>query len=165
MEEDAVRASAILLAAAALLAPLALSAQPQAPPAAAPASLDALRDAVHADKRGVVERNLELTEEEARRFWPIYDDYQRQLDKIVKRRNRGVLDYVQAEARMTDANARRIASEILTADGEEQKLRERNFKKLSSVLPARKAVRYLQIENKIQTLNRYEVAETIPLVR
>jgi hypothetical protein len=66
---------------------------------------------------------------------------------------------------MTDANAKRIAKEVLGADADEQKLRQSHFKKLLAALPARKAVRYLQIENKIRTLNRYDIAERIPLVR
>jgi len=83
----------------------------------------------------------------------------------VRRQNRAFLDYINAESSMTDANAKRIAKEILEADADEQKLRERQFKKLLAALPARKAVRYLQIENKIRTLNRYDIAERIPLVR
>ena len=135
-------------------------------PSAAPANTpDSVRQAVQSDKRGLVERNMQLTPEEAKKFWPLYDAYQAGLDPIVQRQNRAILDYVNAESTMTDANARRIAREVLDADADEQKLRERQFKKLLAALPARKAVRYLQIENKIRTLNRYDIAERIPLVR
>src|SRR4051812_45959926 len=102
-----------------LAAPLSLLAQDtkQASPVAAPSSNDALRQAVRADKRGVVERNLQLTGAEAKAFWPIYDDYQQQLEKIVKRRNRAVIDYVHTESTLTDANAKRIAREIIAEIG------------------------------------------------
>ena len=66
---------------------------------------------------------------------------------------------------MTDANAKRIAREILAADADEQRLRERQLRKLLAALPARKAVRYMQIENKIRTIDRYDLAERMPLVR
>lgn len=135
------------------------------PVAATPGDLDAVRQAIRTDKRGLVERNLQLTAEEAKRFWPVYDEYQRDLDKVVQRQNRAVLDYVNTESAMTDGNAKRIAREVLKADMDEEKLRERNFRKVSSVLPARKAVRYLQIENKIATVRRYDLAERIALVR
>jgi len=78
---------------------------------------------------------------------------------------RAVLDYVNSESSLTDANAKRIARELLAADGEEQKLRERTAKKMAGALPAKKAVRFLQIENKLRTLNRYDIAERIPLVK
>jgi len=135
-------------------------------PTAAPANTpDSVRQAVQTDKRALVERNMQLTPEEAKKFWPIYDVYQDNLEPIVRRQNRAFLDYINAESSMTDANAKRIAKEILEADADEQKLRERQFKKLLAALPARKAVRYLQIENKIRTLNRYDIAERMPLVR
>jgi len=70
---------------------------------------DSLRRAVRTDKRGLVERNMQLTAQEASKFWPIYDAYQKQLDRLAERENRAILDYINAENTMTDANAKRIA--------------------------------------------------------
>ena len=126
---------------------------------------DSLRRAVRTDKRGLVERNMQLTAQEAAKFWPIYDAYQQQLDRLAERENRAILDYVNAENTMTDANAKRIARELLKAEEDEQSLRQKQFRRMLGVLPARKAVRYLQIENKIRTLQRYDIAEHVTLVR
>jgi Spy/CpxP family protein refolding chaperone len=160
--------TAVFLVACAAAAPAAAQA-PQSSPAPAAqtgqARVDAVREAARTDKRGLVERNMQLTAEEAKRFWPLYDAYQADLERIVQRQNRAVLDFVNSEATMTDANAKRIALEVVAADKEELQLRERQLRKLLVVLPARKAVRYTQIENKIRTLNRYDIAERIPLVR
>ena len=128
-------------------------------------AVDAVRQAARTDKRALVEKNMQLTPAEAKRFWPVYDSYQSDLEKIVRRQNRAVLDYVNGESSMTDANAKRIAREVLSADTEEQQLRERQFRRVSAVLPPKKAVRYLQIENKIRTIDRFDMAEQIPLVR
>ena len=129
------------------------------------AAADAVREAARVDKRGLVERNMELTGKEAKAFWPLYDEYQKDLDRIVKRQNRAVLDYVNATSNMTEENARRIAREVVAADVEEVRLREKSLRRFSSVLPAKKAVRYIQIENKLRALNRFDMAEKIPLVR
>jgi len=126
---------------------------------------DSLRRAVRTDKRGLVERNMQLTAQEAAKFWPIYDAYQQQLDRLAERENRAILDYINAENTMTDANAKRIARELLKAEEDEQSLRQKQFRRMLGVLPARKAVRYLQIENKIRTLQRYDIAEHLTLVR
>ena len=136
-----------------------------AAPAATPQTPDTVRHAARTDKRGLVEKNMQLTADEARGFWPLYDEYQAKLDDIVDKQNRAVLDYVNAESTMTDANAKRIARELLAADLDEVKLRERYFRKMQNVLPAKKAARYMQIENKLRTLQRYDIAERIPLVR
>jgi Spy/CpxP family protein refolding chaperone len=137
----------------------------QAPERGSPEAVDAVRQAVRTDKRGLVAKNMELTDAEAKKFWPLYDGYQADLDRIRKRQNRAVLDYVNAQSSMTDGNAKRIAREILDAEAEEQKLRERQLKEVSKALPATKAVRYLQIENKIRILNQYDTASQISLLK
>ncbi|HEX4781358.1 MAG TPA: hypothetical protein VH301_11435 [Usitatibacter sp.] len=136
-----------------------------AEPATPGYTADKLRMEARTDKRGLVERNMELTSEEAKRFWPVYDRYQRDLERILRRQNRAMNDYIHAEASMTDANAKRIGREIVESDADEQKLRERTLGKLLSVLPARKAVRYFQIENKVRAVQRYDIAEHMALVR
>ena len=151
-------------AAAILVALIAFDTPAQAPATPAPAA-DSLRQAAATDKRALIEKNMQLSADEAKKFWPIYDEYQRDLDRIVQKQNRAVLDYVNGESSMTDANARRIAKEVIAADADEQKLRERTAKKMVAALPAKKAVRFLQIENKLRALNRYDLAERIPLVR
>lgn len=159
------RALIVVAIAGALAAPAAWA---QGTKAAAPAvqqTPDSVRQAVRSDKRGLVERNMQLTGTEAARFWPLYDEYQEKLDKIVDRQNRAVLDYINAESTMTDANAKRLAREVLESDEDEVKLRGRYFRKIANVLPAKKAARYMQIENKLRILQRYDIAERIPLVR
>ena len=140
------------------------AAQAPLPPEDA-AKIAAVREQARTDKRTLVEKNMQLTPDEAKKFWPLYDDYQKSLEKIVQRQNRAVLDYVNAESSMTDGNAKRIAREVLAADAEEQRLRERTLAKMLKVLPARKAVRYVQIENKLRAAQRYDFAERISLVR
>jgi hypothetical protein len=154
------------VAATALAACVGWAAAIEAPPVPPGASaVDTVRQAARIDKRTLVEKNMQLTADEAKRFWPLYEDYQRKLDVIVQRQNHAFLDYIGSEAAMTNANAARIGREILAADADEQKLRERQLRKLLAALPARKAVRYMQIENKIRAIDRYDVAERMPLVR
>ena len=129
------------------------------------ASMDTLRQQVKANPRGVVESSLDLTASEAQKFWPLYDRYHRDLDRIVARQNSAILDYIQAEPTMTDANAKRIANEMLKADADELRLREKQLRDTLRVLPARKAVRYIQLETRIRTLNRYDVADQLALVK
>jgi len=108
---------------------------------------------------------MQLTEAEAKKFWPIYDAYARDLEAISKRQNRAVLDYVNQESSMTDANAKRLVDELLGADGDELKLRKSIYEKVRGAISVRKAARFLQIENKLRTLQRYDVSSQVPLVR
>lgn len=120
---------------------------------------------IQADKKGIVARSMDLTADEANKFWPLYENFQRELAVPQSAYTRAVLDYVAADGKLTDANAKRIAEQVLAADRDEARLREKHFKQLLKVLPAHKAARYMQIENKIQAVVRYESAKAIPLVQ
>jgi len=150
---------------ASILAVPAALAQAPAPDRGTPAAVDAIRQAAKDDRRGLVEKNMQLTEAEAKKFWPIYDAYARDLEAISKRQNRAVLDYVNQESSMTDANAKRLVDELLGADGDELKLRKSTYDKVRGAVSVRKAARFLQIENKLRTLQRYDVSSQVPLVR
>ena len=143
-------------------AAIALPATAQDKPAS---NMEILQQKLKADKKLIVADNMELTQTEAGKFWPIYDAYQKDLDRVLARQNKAIVEYVNQSSTMTDANAKRIARELLDADAEEQRLRERQLKKLYAALPARKAIRYLQIENKIRTLQHYDMGAQIPLVQ
>ena len=155
---------AMLLATGLATAPTVL-AQAPAPERGSPAAIDAVRQAAKDDRRGLVGKNMQLTEAEAKKFWPLYDAYAGDLEAITKRQNRAVLDYINQESSMTDANAKRLVDELLAADADELKLRKRAYDKVRAVLPVRKAARFLQIENKLRTMQRYDVASQVPLVR
>jgi Spy/CpxP family protein refolding chaperone len=153
------------LLAAAFALPAAFAQAPAAPDRGSPAAIDAIRQAAKDDRRGLVEKNMQLTDAEAKKFRPVYDTYANELEAIAKRQNRAVLDYVNQESSMTDANAQRLAGELLATDADEMKLRKRTYEKLRALLNARKAARFVQIENKLRTLQRYDVASQVPLVR
>jgi hypothetical protein len=118
---------------------------------------------IQADKKAIVEKSLPLTPAEAKKFWPLYDKVQKELDAPHREYALAVRDYVGAEKSMTDANAARLARVVLAASVSEAKIRERQFKEVSKVLPGVKAARYMQIENKMQAVQRYETAKAIPL--
>jgi hypothetical protein len=120
---------------------------------------------IQADKKGIVAKSMDLTPEEAKKFWPLYDAFQRELAVPQNAYTRVVLDYIAAEHSLTDANAKRLADQVLAASKEEARLQEKHYRQLLKVLPARKAARYMQIENKIQAVVRYEAAKAIPLVQ
>ena len=137
-----------------------------APAAAAPAMLSSaeLRARIQSDKKGIIQRNLPLTEKEAKDFWPIYDKYEQELAGPQSVINRSIIDYVNAGTNITDANAKRIVDQILKAQVNEAKIRQSQFAKVSKVLPAAKAARFMQLENKMRSVILYETASAIPLV-
>ncbi|HTN50563.1 MAG TPA: hypothetical protein VMK32_14140 [Burkholderiaceae bacterium] len=119
---------------------------------------------IQADKKGIVAKSMDLTPAEAKKFWPLYDQFERELAVPQASYTRAVLDYIAADGTLTDANAKRITEQVLAASRDEARLRDKHYRQLLKVLPARKATRYMQIESKIQAIVRYESANAIPLV-
>ena len=129
-------------------------------------NMQILRDKIKADKKFVVAENMQLTESEAKGFWPVYDAYQKDLGKINKRMVTMIESYADAfnGNSMDNAKAKKMTAEFLAIQADEVKQMQSYVPKLSKVLPASKVLRYLQIENKIRTLVKYELAIQIPLV-
>jgi hypothetical protein len=152
---------AVLMAVAFGVAPLSLA---QDKPAD---NMQILRDKIRADKKLVVAVNMELTESEAKGFWSIYEQYQKDLQKI----NQRMVNLLQSYAddyrnkSLTDEKARKLIDEALAIDRAEASIKSAYAPKLSKVLPAIKVMRYLQIENKIRAVVRYDIASGVPLVR
>ena len=120
---------------------------------------------IQADKKGLVERAMKLTPEQGKKFWPLYESFQQDLERPRREYSRAILDYVAAGESLSDANAKRLIEQALAATVAEARLREKHFKKLLGVLPVKTAARYAQIENKIEAVLRYETAAAIPLVQ
>jgi hypothetical protein len=129
-------------------------------------NMQILRDKIKSDKKLVVAANMDLTEAEAKKFWPVYDAYQKDLQSINERLKKVILDYADAynNNSLTDAQAKKLSDEALAIEADEAKMRKDYSVKLNSVVPAKKAARYLQIENKIRAVIRYDLADAIPLV-
>lgn len=125
-----------------------------------------LRDKLKADKKVIVAANMQLTDGEAKAFWPIYDAYQNDLKAINLRLGNGIVMYADAYAAKTinDDMARKVLDESVAIEESEARLRRDYATKLMNALPATKAARYLQIESKIRAAVRYEIAANIPLV-
>ena len=153
--------ASVLLVLAAVAAP---SIWAQAKPADG-MDVQALRAAVRADKKALVDATLQLTPAEAKKFWPIYDAYQRDLDMTNRRMNRAVEDFVALDKPLSDRYAKNLSADLIAADEFEIKARRTMYNKVMRALPARKAARYLQLESKIRAMQDYDIANAIPLVK
>ena len=133
---------------------------------AATANMEILRQKIKADKKLVVAQNLSLTDEEGAKFWPVYDAYQNELQQINQRLATVILAYADAyeNGPVTNEKAKKLLDEYLAIDDAEAKLKSATTPKILAALPAVKAARYIQIENKIRAAVRYELAAAIPLV-
>ena len=137
-------------------------------PAGAQTSSDMkiLADKIKADKKLVVAANMQLTEAEAKGFWPVYESYQKDLAGINKRLVGTIKSYadVYNKGPVSDEAAKKLINQAIAVEEAEVKLKRSYVPKLEKVLPGVKVARYIQIENKIRAIGKYELAAQIPLV-
>ena len=150
-----------LVAAAMLMAVSPLAAQDK------PAdNMQIMMDKIKADKKLVVAENMVLTEAEAEAFWPVYEEYQKGLAALNERLGKLIGGYAEnynADT-LTDEKASKLIEESIAISKAEVELQASFVPKLNKVLPAKKVMRYIQIENKIRALVNLSLAAEVPLV-
>ena len=130
-------------------------------------NMESVHEKLKADKKLIVTKYMELTEAEAKKFWPVYEEYQNDLQKIDQR----LLILLQSYAAdyrnqsLTDEKAKQLLDDWIAIDNDDAKRRASYVPKVMKALPPKKAARYLQIENEYRILLRYDLAVTVPLVQ
>ena len=134
--------------------------------AAANAEMEILRQKLKSDKKLIVSENMALTDDEAKKFWPIYDAYQKDLAKINQRIADLVVKYANESKQgpISDELSKKLVADSLDIEKSETDLKRTYVGKLSGAIPPYKVARYAQIENKIRALVKYELAVEIPLI-
>lgn len=126
---------------------------------------DILYEKIEADKKLLVASNMNLTDEEEKGFWPIYDAYQQELHQINQRIAELINEYALAynKGAVLNETARQLIDESIAIEMAEVNLKKSYVPKFSKVLPDAKVARYIQIENKIRAIIRYDLVDAIPL--
>jgi hypothetical protein len=163
MRIDLAKTTMSALAGALLLLGMAARA---ADPSPAVDDFSILRDKIRADKKLLVAANMDLTEAEAKSFWPIYDEYQKDLQAINQRIAAQLESYADdlRGNTLTDDGAKKLIENSVAIEQSEADLKTKYAPRLGKVLPAAKVARYLQIENKIRAVVRYDLVSGVPLV-
>jgi hypothetical protein len=128
-------------------------------------NMEVLREKLRADKKAVVAEVLQLTEGEAKVFWPVYNAYQSDMvahyDRLLK-----LLDtYAQTYDTMTDETATSLLKQYLGLERDHVALLTSYLPRFQKVLPPKKVARLYQVENKARALVNYELARGIPLAK
>jgi hypothetical protein len=128
-------------------------------------TMEILREKVRADKKVVVASALELSEEEAKGFWPVYGAYQSDMITHYDRVAKLLSAYVAAYPAVTDEMATKMLGEFVALEVDHAAILQRYVTRFEKVLPPRKVARFYQVENKIRALLTYDLAREIPLVK
>ncbi len=127
------------------------------------AYIELLRSDLRAQKVAVIAEVMQFTEAEDAKFWPVYREYETELAKINDDRMKLIKDYAGSYETLTDATADRLALGALDLEAKRQALKVRYYERFKSVLPAKTAARFLQVENQILLLLDLQIASSLPI--
>ena len=147
-----------------ILSSVALRAAPPPTGKAAEANLQTLVDAIRANRKALVAANLNLTDDEAAKFWPIFDRYQKEINATGDRALSVIQDYTANFNDLSNEKATQLVDQYLAAEADRVKVKRTYVDEFAKALPGRTLARFYQIENKMDAVIRYDLASTIPVV-
>lgn len=126
--------------------------------------IELLRTDLNAQKRQIVNEAMQLDDKQARIFWPIYNNYEADLDKLADEKLEIVQDYATNFLTMTNEKADELAQRVMALDDQKIALRRKYYDLMKKSLPAILVVRFFQVENQIQLLVDLKIASNLPII-
>jgi Spy/CpxP family protein refolding chaperone len=120
---------------------------------------------IQTNKRGIYAERMNLTEAESKAFWPVYDEYEAELKKLNDRFLELINDFAANYDTLNDEQAAAMLKERLSIDRRRTDLRVRYCERIAKVLPGKKALRFAQLESRIDNLAFRNLYSILPLAR
>jgi hypothetical protein len=124
-----------------------------------------LRQDVRSQKKQIVAANMQLTDAEAEKFWPVYDQYTADMKKLGDTRVALIKQYAQNYDSLTDAQANDLMQKWGALDESVAQLRLKYVAIFEKVVSAKKTALFFQIDRRLSLIIDLQVASAIPLVQ
>ena len=127
--------------------------------------LDLLRKDIRSKKKQLVAANLKLTDAEATKFWPIYDQYTAELIKINDKKFELVQNYADNWGKMTNEQSLAFIRQWLDMDILITQLRQKYVPIVAQVLDGKKSATFFQLDRRMSMMIDRQVSSQMPLVQ
>ena len=124
-----------------------------------------LRRDLRSQKKQVLAQNLTLSDAEATKFWPIYDQYVAELSKINDKKYATIQAYADRYGTLGDDEAQKLIKNWLDVDIAASQLREKYLAIVAKAIGGRKAATFAQIDRRIAAIVDLQLGSKIPLVQ
>jgi len=127
-------------------------------------AIEVTRDQVRTDRKAMVEKAMKLTDDEARGFWPIYDEYASELSKISDRTVTLITEFADNYRDLRDPEALRMTDESLNIEQQKLAVKQRYAQRFATVLPGKKVARFFQVDRRLDAVMVLNISQAISLV-
>jgi hypothetical protein len=126
--------------------------------------VELLRTDIRAEKVAVITEVMAFTDEEGKAFWPLYREYELELAKLFDERLANIKDYAQHFETIDDAKADELLMTAFKIGEKRTKLQKSYYAKFKKAIGAKRAAKFMQLENQIDLLIDLQIAANLPLV-
>ncbi len=127
--------------------------------------VDLLRKDIRSQKKQIIAANLQLSDTEATKFWPLYDQYTAELVKVNDAKYGAIKEYATNYDTLTDEHALALSKNLLNVDQQVAQLRLKYVPIFSNVLPGKKTALFFQLDRRLVMLIDLQLAAAIPMVQ
>ena len=124
-----------------------------------------LRSEVQAQKTDIVQQNLTLSEDQAKKFWPLQRSYENDLSKLGDQRLNVIRDYAKNWDNLSDETAKNLGKQLLDYHKKRVDLRGKYFDRISKEVSPTIAAKFFQIEMQLEDITDLEIASSVPLIK
>lgn len=126
--------------------------------------VELLRSDIKFQKKFIVSQTMNFSEEDGSVFWPIYKEYEIELDKLGDKRLANIRDFAKNYKKMTDLKADEIINQAFNYQQERLNLKRKIYNKIKEKLNPSTAAKFIQLEHHIQLIVDLKINAKIPLI-
>jgi hypothetical protein len=123
-----------------------------------------LRRNLRTEKKKIIAANVPLTETEATKFWPVYDQYVAEMTRHNDEFYSIIKDYAANQKTMTDAQAISLIKRWSDIQVQQAQTRQKYVPIIENVIPGKKAALFFQIDRRLYLLLDLQVTSEVPLL-
>jgi len=123
-----------------------------------------LRRDLRAEKKKILAANVPLTETEATKLWPAYDQYAEEMRTHYDEFYTVIKDYAANQKTLTDAQAADMIKRWCKIQVDVAQTRQKYVPLIENVIPGKKAALFFQIDRRLYALMDLQTASEVPLV-
>jgi hypothetical protein len=128
------------------------------------AYVELLRSDVKTKKVAILSELMNFNDEQGAKFWPIYREYDLELQALNDKKLLGIRDYANNYDKMTDEKANELAKLALALEDQRNELKKKYYEKVREQLGGILAARFLQVENQMLMIVDLQIASSLPIV-
>jgi hypothetical protein len=127
--------------------------------------IELLKSDIKTDRKAIITESMNFTDKESQAFWPIYNEFEHELEKLSSKRITNIKDFAANYDSLTDKKADELIKTSFSYQKDRLSLNEKYYKKFAEVLTPTVAAKYMQVENQIQLIIDLSIASNLPLAK